>query len=169
MLLMLLIGGVLVCALAGWLGADLAITAANVVPITPYTAVTGKLSGPISGNQAITAGMAVYTDGTYWYAAGSGGNSLQSGNQGAGVALNSCPGANQPVSVWQTGTLTLGATLVAGQTYVISATGAGTPQGKIAPVADLVAGNFVTILGVAKDTANLISIASGVGTAVAHG
>jgi hypothetical protein len=57
-----------------------------------------------------------------------------------------------PVVIAQGGTeINLGATLAVGETYVVSAA-----LGAIAPVADLVSTNFVTVLGVANTTTTLI-------------
>ena len=111
-----------------------------------------------TSNAAILVGNALYYDGTYWYPAGAGGNSNQSGFLGIGVALNSTPGAFQPVKVWKSGSINLGgAVLTVGQTYVVSASGGLTPNGKIAPITDLGTSNYVTILGVANTTSNLVS------------
>jgi hypothetical protein len=162
LLFSVLVGGLLLLWLAGWLGADLSQTAANVVPVGTYQLTSGAKSGNIAANIAITAGMPIYSDGTYWYAAGSGGNALQAGSTSIAIALNSAPGVNQPVTGILTGTVNLGATLVGGQTYVLSATGGASPGGKIAPISDLTTNNYVTILGTAKDTANLAICTGGV-------
>src|SRR5271165_2969995 len=123
LLFTVVIGGLLLCWLASWLGADLAQTASSVVAVGTYQLTSGAKAGNIAANISIVAGMPIYTDGTYWYAAGGGGNALQAGNTGIAIALNSAPGVNQPVTGIVTGTVNLGATLIAGQTYVCSATG----------------------------------------------
>ena len=63
-----------------------------------------------------------------------------------GIALADAANG-QPVIVQVSGPINVGATLVVGETYVVSANAGG-----IAPIADLVVGNFPTILGVAIST-----------------
>lgn len=66
-----------------------------------------------------------------------------------GIAINGgAPG--QPISYIVSGDLDPGAVLVVGGTYMV---GAG--AGAIAPVADVLAGNFPTILGIASTANNL--------------
>jgi len=54
------------------------------------------------------------------------------------------------LTVAQYGNLTISAVMTVGEVYVVSATAGG-----IAPVGDLVTGNYVTVLGVATTTSNL--------------
>lgn len=68
---------------------------------------------------------------------------------GYGMALNGGV-SGQPVQVLMTGDVALGAVLTAGEIYVLSST-----PGKIAPKADLSAGEYVNIVGVATTTSNL--------------
>ena len=131
---------------------DDTVTAANVT----------RVSGPtITGNAgaAITAGQVVYLDasGNVQPAKCSGTATLAGA---VGIALNSAPGANQPIVYAPSGTVVgFGAVLASGQIYVLSAN-----TGNIAPAADLVTGNYTVILGVATSTSNLQIniIASGV-------
>jgi len=123
--------------------ADLSQTAANVVADPGFTSQSGTFGG------AIDAGMPVYVD--------TADNKLKSADNNAsaltatvlGLALNG--GANgQPGVVITKGDINIGATLVVGETYVLSAT-----AGKICPIGDLAAGNYVTVLGVAISTSKL--------------
>ena len=66
-----------------------------------------------------------------------------------GIALNSAS-AGQPVVIARSGDIDLGAALTVGEVYVLSA------EGGIAPVADLVAGMTVVVLGVATAADNLV-------------
>jgi|TARA_R110000824_G_scaffold395565_1_gene596320 hypothetical protein len=65
-----------------------------------------------------------------------------------GIALTNA-GADELIDVALSGSINVGATLVLAQIYVVSASGA------IAPVGDLLSGDFVTILGVATSTSLL--------------
>ena len=127
--------------------ADLSQTAANVVSYTPSSIKQ------YTSNGAVTAGQPVYQDANGNYGpAGAGGNNVISGLNGVGVALNSAPGAGQPLTVWVGGTVNLGATLAIGTVYVVSAN-----NGKICPNTDLVTNNYVTVLGVAINAAAIQS------------
>lgn len=66
-----------------------------------------------------------------------------------GFALNAA-GIGQPVTYQVGGVIDLGVVLTTGAVYVV---GAG--PGGIAPVADIVSTNFVTILGIAISSTNL--------------
>lgn len=66
-----------------------------------------------------------------------------------GIALNSAA-ADQPVSFQRAGVIAIGATVAVGTVYVVSATAGG-----IAPVSDLVSGDYVTLLGVASAAGKL--------------
>jgi hypothetical protein len=69
-----------------------------------------------------------------------------------GIAAHSAA-PNQPLRVQIGGQMVLGAGLLTvGELYCLS----GLTAGKIAPVADLAAGDFVTILGVGQTTANVL-------------
>jgi hypothetical protein len=70
--------------------------------------------------------------------------------QVAGIALNG-GGAGQPIHyVKKDPQLTIGATMTAGIIYILSAT-----PGKIAPSADILSGDYATVIGVPKTTALL--------------
>lgn len=120
------------------LGVDLIITPANVAPGT--NALTGD--GTADAGVTTTAGQPVYLDTTTNKLKLSD-NNLAGAQSVTGVTLNgSSPG--QPVKYQYSGQINLGATLVAGTIYVLSAN-----TGKIAPAADLASGNTVCIIGVA--------------------
>lgn len=96
----------------------------------------------------ITAGQSVYLDS---------GNELQLAEKdgtalvaaAVGIAVNG-GAAGQPASYIVSGDLDLGVTLVIGETYVV-----GAAPGGIAPLADVVSGDFPTILGIADAANNL--------------
>ena len=120
--------------------ADLTITAANVVP-----GADAKLELGFSGG-TIVAGKAVYLDGAdnKWKLADN--NAATAVERKArGIALTGSS-ANQPVVVQLPGgDITIGAALTQGVAYYLSATAGG-----ICPVADLSAGMYPQIIGVAK-------------------
>lgn len=125
--------------------ADIAVTAANVIPDAGY-----QYRDEVAG-ATITAGQAVYLDATD-LVAGQGGNAASAkacdANASAaaaaavGIALNGAS-RGQPVRILTGGTFAAGGTTAVGETYVVSATDT---LGKIAPIADAVTGWFVTYL-----------------------
>lgn len=124
--------------------ADLSITAANV-------AVTGG-SESVAGTAgaAITAGQVLYrdaSDGTYKLADAD--SATVAARSPAGIALNSAA-AGQPVRVHIRGPVTIGATIAGGTAYFLSATAGG-----ICPAADLAAGDYPTIVGIARSASVL--------------
>lgn len=122
--------------------ADLTITAANVVS-------KGTKTEQGTAGTTITAGQAVYynTSTKKWELADA---DAEASVTRVGIALNSAS-LNQPIIVARpTGNLDLGATLTVGTVYVVSTTAGG-----IAPITDLLSGDFVCILGVATADDNL--------------
>jgi hypothetical protein len=116
--------------------ADLVITAANVLEGTQARKQT-KAAGA-----SITQGMSVYVDGS---------DQLQPAQKGVDAATAAAVGialgageAGQPVTYQSGGEMDVGATLTVGETYVVGAAGGG-----IAPIGDVIATEFATILGVA--------------------
>lgn len=79
----------------------------------------------------------------------------------AGIATHAAL-AGQPILYIPAGAITIGATLAVGTVYVVSAT-----AGKICPVADLVAGNYLTIIGMPSSTTVLEVYPKASGTALA--
>jgi hypothetical protein len=118
---------------------DLTITSTNVVGDGSARRTTG------TAGVAITAGQAVYFDTTVnkWLLADSNSATVAAKTAG-GIALNGAA-LNQPVVVHVDGDLTIGATLVPGTAYYLSATAGG-----ICPAADLTTGSAVCELGLAK-------------------
>jgi len=126
--------------------ADLSITAANVVTV----GTTGiNLNKQYNAAVAITAGQSVYLDANNRWAKADASLDI---NTTFGIAMNSAPGAYQPLSVALSGTVVdLGVTLTQGWVYVISSTAGG-----ICPIEDLVSTDYVYILGFADDDDNLV-------------
>lgn len=121
--------------------ADLAITAANVIAGANVKTKQG------TAGAAITAGQTVYrdpTDGKYKLADCD--SATAAVRKTTGIALHAAANG-QPLLVLTEGPLTIGAALTAGVAYYLS----GTPGG-ICPVADLGAGDYPTIIGIAKST-----------------
>lgn len=128
--------------------ADITVTASNVVAGAGAATTTG------TAGAAIAAGEVVFLDATTtgkWQLADSDAATAAARGQGAnvGIALNSAS-ANQPLVVQTSGPITLGAVLAAGQAVYLSAT-----PGKLCPLADLLAGDYVTLLGLATSTSVL--------------
>lgn len=133
--------------------ADITITPANVAPGTSATQISG-----IAG-ETITAGMAVYFKSSTqkWMKAACGATAEESGyGVQYGIALTGSS-LNQPVVVDTSDAngITIGGTTVQGAAYVVSAT-----PGGICPIEDLVAGNFVTILGVGQTGNKIVGISN---------
>lgn len=135
--------------------ADLTITAAQVLPVSGYRSET-RVAGA-----TITAGQAVYRDSSQTWQLADGDAALTAA--AAGIALNGAS-AGQPCQVQTGGTITLGAGAapVVGETYCASLTAGG-----IAPDADILTGDFKTILGIGigSDQVKLGILVSGVASA----
>ena len=121
--------------------ANIAIVAANVV------AGSNSVSeGGVSG-EAITAGQAVYrNEDTGKYMLADSNSTTSAARKARGIALNSVA-ANQPISVHRSGDLVVGAVLTPGTAYYLSDT-----PGAVCPLADVGAGEYVCLLGLAKST-----------------
>lgn len=127
--------------------ADISITAANVVAGESAARLDGK------AGEAIAAGKAVYLNTTtgLWMLADSNSATAEA-RQAKGIALNAAA-LNQPLAIHKSGDITIGATLTAGLAYYLSDT-----PGGICPVADIGAGEFVCLIGLAK-SATVLSVA----------
>lgn len=123
--------------------ADLSPTAASV-------ALTGGSEDKqVVSGAAITAGDAVYKDTTDSSKAKGTDHTTTAKATIHGIALNSTPGADQPLSVATSGTVAgFGAT--EGTSYYLSAN-----TGKICPDADVATGDYVTYVGVGTSTGAL--------------
>lgn len=116
--------------------ADLVITAANVKP------GTDAVVEQVKWGATVTAGQPVYQNATdrKFYPADANGTGTR---EVYGIALSG--GAVDQVGVVQrSGRIAIGATVVVGETYVLSGTAGG-----VAPVADITSGSNVVHLGVA--------------------
>lgn len=121
--------------------ADLSITASAVL-----AASTASTKGGTAG-ATITAGQVVYKDSSddkYKLADADSGTAAV--RAPIGIALNGASDG-QPLRVIQAGDLTMNAVMTAGTAYYLSPT-----PGGIAPLADLLAGDDVVLLGLAKST-----------------
>lgn len=124
--------------------ADLSITAANVIAASSATTRSG------TAGATITAGQVVYfdrTDSKYKLADA---DAVPSGGFGSVfIALNGASD-NQPISVLSGGSVAMGSVFTAGTSYYLSPTAGG-----IAPLADVLSGDDVVLLGVAISATNL--------------
>lgn len=124
--------------------ADLTITAANVQPGSGAAIRNG------TAGATITAGQVVYLDeattGEWLLADADAASAVARGSGKIGIALNGASDG-QPISVQTDGDITIGATMTAGVAYFLSPTAGG-----IAPYADILAGDFVTLVGVSTST-----------------
>jgi hypothetical protein len=119
--------------------ADLAITAANVVSGSNATIARGVAGA------AITAGQAVYLDPTTGkYLLADSNSATAAARQASGISLHGAA-LNQPIAVQTAGDITIGGAVTPGVAYYLSDT-----PGGICPVADIGAGEYVCLLGVAK-------------------
>lgn len=120
---------------------DISITAANVIAGTDANVATG------TSGATVTAGQAVYLDSTdSRYKLADSNSGTAAARQPKGIALNGAS-AGQPIAVQTSGDITIGGTLTAGATYMLSDT-----PGGICPDADVGSGEYVCLLGVAKST-----------------
>lgn len=131
--------------------ADLIQTATSVLKSGDSTVRTAD---GIAGS-TVVAGQPVYLDSTDGYSVKPADASALTTAAVVGIALNG--GADgQPIEyVTRDAALDLGATLTIGAVYVLSAT-----AGAICPEADILTGEFITIIGVA-DAADSINFSSG--------
>lgn len=121
--------------------ADLTITAANVL-----AGAGAAVSRGVAG-ATVTAGQSVYLDTAdgKWKLADN--NSATAAVRApGGIALNGASNG-QPLAVLTEGPITIGAALTAGVAYYLSDT-----PGGICPVADLGAGEYPTVIGIASST-----------------
>ncbi|MDE3796982.1 hypothetical protein I7G59_06490 [Sinorhizobium meliloti] len=122
--------------------ADLVITSSSVV-----SGAGARIEHGTAG-ATITAGQALYLDSAVtgkWQLADN--NSATAAvRTPRGIALNSAS-LNQPIAVQTEGPITIGAALTAGVAYYLSDT-----PGGICPVADLLTGEYPTVLGLATST-----------------
>lgn len=115
--------------------ADITVTAANV------KAGANAVVKTVTAGVAINAGQVVYQDTSdkkYKLADAD----AQATARVAGIALNDAA-ADQPLEVQTDGDIDVGGTVVVGEVYLVSVTAGG-----IAPEADVLTGDYVSILGI---------------------
>lgn len=124
---------------------DLVVTAANTLAGSNSSTKQG------TAGATITAGQVVYFDSaTSNYKLADCNSATVAARSPAGFALNGAS-AGQPLMVQFAGDVTTGATMAPGVAYYLS----GTPGG-IRPVADMIAGDFPVILGIAKSATVMV-------------
>jgi hypothetical protein len=124
--------------------AALTITAANVVAGASARTTLG------TAGATITAGQLVYQDpATGFYNLADCDSATAAARSPVGIALHGASNG-QPLKILVEGPITIGAALTAGVAYYASPTAGG-----ISPVADLVAGCYPTIVGIATSAAVL--------------
>lgn len=127
--------------------ADLTITATSVVPGNSAKTETGVAGA------AVTAGQVVYLDSAdNKFKLADTDSATVAARSPYGIALHAAS-ASQPLTVQTSGSITIGAAVTAGVFYYLS----GTPGG-ICPVADVAAGDYPCIIGVAT-SASLLKVA----------
>lgn len=126
--------------------ADLTQTAASVAT------VSGPINGDFTAGATLAEGMPVYLDAnSVWQKARCTTATLAGGVDPKRTGIVITPATiGRRVFVQENGVVNLGATLVVGTIYCISAT-----LGAICPIADLATTNKVNILGIALTAANL--------------
>jgi len=108
----------------------------------------------VVGGEAITQGMPVYLATTgKWLQHDA--NTAAAASSQQGIAMTACSGDGVRFAVCRTkgARINLGATLVKGTVYVVSAT-----KGAICPQADLTTGDYIQILGIAESTSIMKSL-----------
>lgn len=130
--------------------------------ITPANVVAGENAQKLHGiaGATVTAGQTVYRDPATGKFLLADANGTADARTPIGIALHGAS-LNQPLTIMTEGDVNLGATLTVATAYYLSDT-----PGGICPVADVGAGEFVTVLGVASSASNfkmrmVISGASG--------
>lgn len=124
--------------------ADLSITAANVA-----AGSNARTTAGVAG-ETITAGQVVYkkaSDGEYYLADAD--DATEEVRQPDGIALNGASDG-QPIDVLLGGDITIGATVTAGTAYYLSPTAGG-----IAPLADVLSGDDIVLIGLASSASVL--------------
>lgn len=121
---------------------DLTITAGNVAAGSNAQVDFARKAG-----ETITAGQAVYRSSStgLWMKADNNAVAAEV-RQATGIALNGAA-SGQPLAVQTGGDITIGATVAAGAAYYLSDTAGG-----ICPLADVGAGEYICLIGVAKST-----------------
>lgn len=126
--------------------ADLTITAANVVAGSGADIESG------TAGATITAGQTVYKNATTgrYALADADETSPAAARQPRGIALNGASDG-QPLQVHRDGRLNIGATLTPGTAYYLSPN-----PGGIAPLADVLSGDDIVLIGLAASASDLL-------------
>lgn len=132
----------------------------SITPGSVQVASTIPLTRGVAG-ATIAAGDALYVDATDSNKLKLAVATSAAAAAFAGIATHAAL-AGQPILYLPVGAITIGATLTLGTVYVVSAT-----AGKICPVADLVSGNYLTIIGMPSTTTVLEVYPKASGTALA--
>lgn len=131
--------------------AELSITPGNVLPGAGAVVEAGIAGG------TITAGMAVYKAADNTIIATDADSATVAARQAIGIALNGAS-AGQPVDYMKMGgEITIGGTMTAGLTYYLS----GATAGAICVLADVGGTEYLSIVGIAKSTTVLKTVAGG--------
>jgi hypothetical protein len=121
--------------------ADYSITAANVVAGSGAKKVNGVAGA------TVTAGQVVYLDSsTNTLKLADNDSATAAVRSPVGIALHAAT-ANQPLTYLSQGPITIGATVAVGDVVCLSSTAGG-----ICPSADIAAGDYNTIIGIATST-----------------
>lgn len=123
---------------------DLSITASAVIAGTGAKKIHG------TAGATITAGKPVYLDSTTdTYKIADCDSATAEARSPAGIALHGAS-SGQPLTIIESGPLTIGATLTPGTAYYLSPTAGG-----ICPLADVLAGDDVVLIGLATSASVL--------------
>ena len=120
--------------------ADLVLTAASVIAASDAITESGVSGATVTAGQTVALNP---TTGKYVLADADGAADIA---RPRGIALNGAADG-QPLKIVRSGDVTFNAVLTAGVTYYLSPT-----PGGIAPRADVLAGDIVSVLGIAKST-----------------
>lgn len=120
--------------------ADITITAASVLASSDAITENGVAGATITAGQVVALNT---TTGKYVLADADGAAGI---DRPRGLALNNASDG-QPLKIVKSGDVTFNAALTAGVTYYLSPT-----PGGIAPRADVLTGDIVSVLGIAKST-----------------
>ena len=121
------------------------------IVITPANVIKGAGAGIAIGTAGatITAGQAVALNNSNQYILAQA--NLVNTAAVVGIALDGAS-AGQPLEILTSGSITIGGTVVSGQVYVLAADN----PGAIAPVTDLVTGNYTSVIGVANSSSVIL-------------
>ncbi len=121
--------------------ADLVITAASVLPGSGAKKING------TAGVAVTAGQVLYLEAATNTLKLADNDSATAGVRvPVGIALHAAA-AGQPLTYLAAGPITIGATVAVGIVYILSSTAGG-----IAPVADVGAGDYNSVIGIGTST-----------------